>query len=399
MRHWIIGLLALTLSACWTSERPTIPVELLEQPAGLPGRYWTIAQDEQGGSPGLIEFRRGTDGAMIGDAAGQPGSGTFRLTATSIPGLYLKIIDNNQESVFYGFMEHRDFGAWQEYGIVEIDNDVFAAPNLAWMRSLAARHELTLDVSDPESTRIGGKIHGWAIPALFADPEFLATLEVVQGELLLPSPPAPEERPELFPPGTLSFTLQIEQPDLPEAQWIAPAGLEGHDLVSSPGDLHSRPQGMRFARLPDGRFEIRETLGRDAESKPWIWGILPLKGVNDHYLVVRFETWTLENRERHYLSLAILSRGEGEWSLSELLVRGTGALVGRQDLLSRPMNDAAARQGAALDQFTLRGVLSAAGLLALLQDGQFTTGLKVDRETAQYFVVDEPQADSPVAPE
>ena len=38
-----------------------------------------------------------------------------------------------------------------------------------------------------------------------------------------------------------------------------------------------------------------------------------------------------------------------------------------------------------LDRFRLRGRNTAQGLLALLQAGRFTTGLKIDRETARNF--------------
>lgn len=389
MRHWIIGLLALTLSACWSSERPAISPELIVQPAGLPGRYWTVSRDDSVGWPRLIEFRRYGEDSMIGDAAGNSGSGTFRLTATSIPGIYLKVIDNGENSVFYGFMEHREFGAWQDYGIAAVDDDAFAGPNLAWMQEIADRYGLIINAEDPEDTQIEGEIHGRAIPSLFADPDFMATLEVVPAELFLPAPPAPEEREELFPSGEMSFQLEIEQPDLPEAEWVAPPGLDGRFLVASIEGLGSRPDGLRFVRQPDGRFELRSASAQDTIRAPQTLGFLPLEGVDKHYLAVRFDFWKYDNRERQFLSLGILSQSDGAWSLSDILVRGTETLVGRQDLLSYPMTEAAKRQGATLDRYTLRGALTAQGLLALLKDGQFTTGLKVDRQSSRHYAFED----------
>ncbi|AOL92993.1 hypothetical protein [Porphyrobacter sp. LM 6] len=389
MHRLISCLLALLLSGCWTSERPEIAAELLSQPPGLPGRYWIVSRDDGAGSPQLIEFRRHGEGSMIGDAAGKSGSGTFRLTATSLPGVYLKILDNNETSVLYGFMEHRDFGAWQDYGIAAVDDDVFAGPNLAWMQTIADRYELTINASDPEETSIEGKIHGRSIPSLFADPDFLATLEVVSGELFLPAPPAPEEREELFPAGDLSLTLEIEQPDLPGAQWVAPPGLGESYLETTFEGLGARPYGVRFIRQPDGRFELRAMEVEDTNHRPQSLGFLPLEGVDKQYLAVRFDFWKYDNRERQFLSLGILSQSDGAWSLSDILVRGTETLVGRQDLLSYPMTEAAKRHGAKLDRYTLRGALTAQGLLALLKDGQFTTGLKVDRQSSRYYALED----------
>ena len=398
MRRWIVCLLALVLAGCWMSKRPDIPVSELVQPPGLPGRYWTISIEESASEPGLIEFRRDADGAMIGDVAGHSGGGKFRLVSTSIPGIYLKIIDNDEESVYYGFLEHRDLGAWQEYGIAPIDDDVFAGPDLVWMQQLADRCDLALDASDSDQTAIGGQIHGLAIPSLFSDPAFLATLEVQPVQLFLPAPPAPEEREELFPQGGYSFGLQLDQPDLLGAQWVVPAGLEGQYYIESPIGISSRPVVARFVRLPDGRFEIRSARPQDASARPQVLGVLPLKGVENEYLLVSFDHWKYEDRESHYLSLSILSRREAKWSISAIRVRGTEKLLGRQDLLSQPMTEAAQRQGATLDEFRLRGGMTAQSLLALLQDGQFTTGLNVNREGARYFgFEDEGNAETPAS--
>ena len=51
------------------------------------------------------------------------------------------------------------------------------------------------------------------------------------------------------------------------------------------------------------------------------------------------------------------------------------------------MNAAARRQGAVLTTFKLSGPLNASRLLALLRDGQFTTGLTVNVQLAEQFAV------------
>lgn len=378
-------ILALMLAGCWTSARPEIPLTELVQPAGLPGRYWSIALEGTDAAPELIEFRRGPDGFMIGDDGGKSGSGAFRLVRTAVPGVYLKIVDYDEDSVIYSLLEHRELGTWQEDGMKEVAQDAFTGPSLAWMQEIAARHGLGLDTSDPDETRITGNVDGQAIPSLFADPAFLATLRVEPVQLHLPGPPAPEEREELFPMGEPSLSLELDQATLPGAVWIAPAGLEA-EFVQSRSYAHSvRPVGLRFIRLPDGRFELRAPESQNAQGRSRIMGVLPLEGLENEFLAVNFDYWKYENVERNYLTLAILSRTETGWSIARILVRGTETLVGRQDLLSQPMNEAAQRQGASLDGFKLRGGLTAPALLALLQDGRFTTGLEMWDEAAEEF--------------
>ena len=88
--------------------------------------------------------------------------------------------------------------------------------------------------------------------------------------------------------------------------------------------------------------------------------------------------------------MSILRRNERGWTVEPILRRGTATLVGRQDLLAVPMNMAAARQGVSLDKFELKGRITAEGLMALLNDGQFTTGLLVDRFSPERYA---PRAD------
>ena len=395
MPRWIACLLALMLTGCWTSDRPEMPLGELVQPAGLPGRYWTVSLEGTGSEPGLVEFRPGADGGMVSDDAGKSGSETFRLVHTSVSGVYLKVADYDERSAVYGLLEHRDLGAWQDYSIEEVSQDAFTGPSLAWMQNIAGRHGLRLDVSDPDETRIAGKIHGLAIPSLFADPAFLATLRVVPVQLYLPGPSAPQEREELFPRGEPSLPLQLDQADLPGADWIAPAGLEGEYVQGQSNTRSFRPDSMRFVRLPDGRFEIRAP---DSQGKPRILGLLPLKGLENDYLAVSFEHWSHDGKESDYLTLSILARTETGWSIAYIAVRGTETLAGRQDLLSQPMGEAAQRQGASLERFKLRGGLTAKSLLALLRDGQFTTGLEVDRQGAtQFAATDLGQTQHPTA--
>lgn len=385
MRHWIACVIALLLTGCWMSDRPDIPLSELVQPAGLPGRYWTVSLEEMSSEPGLIEFRRGADGVMIGDDAGKSGSGAFRLTPTSLPGVYLKIVDYDENSAFYGLLEHRDLVTWQEYGIEVVAQDAFTGPSLAWMQEIAGRHGLKLNTSDPDETRIEGEIDGLAIPSLFADPAFLATLRVTPVQLYLPGPPAPEEREELFPRGEPSLQLQLDQSSLPGAEWLAPTGLDGEFVQSQTYTHFVRPVRLRFVRLPDGRYEVRTSKSQDAQGRPRILGLLPLEGLENEYLAVSFDYWKYDNEERNYLTLSILGRTETGWSIDNILVRGTETLAGRQDLLSQPMTEAALRQGASLDGFKLSGGLTAQGLLALLQDGQFTTGLQMYQQGAEHF--------------
>lgn len=385
MRRFMICVLALLLAGCWTSARPDIPLGELVQPPGLPGRYWTVALEEMNSPPELIEFRRGDGGTMIGDNAGKSNGGPFRLVRTAVPGVYLKITDYDEDSVYYGLLEHRELGTWQEYGIREVAQDAFAGPSLAWMQEIAGLHGLSLDTSDPDETRIEGNVDGLAIPSLFGDPAFLATLRVEPVQLYLPGPPAPEEREELFPTGETSFPLEVDQASLPGAEWVAPAGLEGEFVQSLSYAHFVRPVGLRFMRLPDGRFELLPQESQNAQGRSRIMGVLPLEGLENEFLAVNFDYWKYENQERNYLTLSILRRTETGWSIARILVRGTETLVGRQDLLSQPMNEAAQRQGASLDGFKLRGGLTAPSLLALLKDGQFTTGLEIWDEAAEQY--------------
>ena len=257
MLRWIACMLVFMLAGCWMSDRPNIPFDQLVQPAGLPGRYWSVSLEGMNSEPGLIEFRRGADGFMIGDNAGKSGSGAFRLVGTSVPGVYLKIVDYDEKSVFYGLLEHRDLGTWQDYGIEEIAQDAFAGPSIAWMQEIAGRYDLSLNVSDPDQTRIEGNLDGLAIPSLFADPAFLATLRVEPVNLYLPAPAAPEEREELFPQGEPSLQLQLDQANLPGAEWLAPSGLAGEYFLSQRYVRSFGPVSLRIDRLPDGRFEVR----------------------------------------------------------------------------------------------------------------------------------------------
>lgn len=398
MRRLIACVLALMLAGCWMSARPNIPLDELVQPAGLPGRYWSVSQEETGSDPGLIEFRRGADGVMIGDDGGKSGSGAFRLVRTSVPGVYLKIVEYDEDSVYYGLLEHRDLGTWQEFAIEEVAKDPFTGPSLVWMQKLAGLHGLSLDTSDPDETRIEGNLHGLAIPSLFGDPAFLATLRVEPVQLYLSEPPAPEEREELFPMGQPSLSLQLDQASLPGAEWIAPAGLEGEFVETLSCARLARPVRLHFVRMPDGRFEVRRPELQNAQGRSRVMGVLPLEGLENEFLAVSFDYWKYENEERHYLTLSILKRTETGWAIENILVRGTETLVGRRDLLSQPMNEAAQRQGASLDGFRLRGGLTVQTMLALLRDGQFTTGLEVwDEAAEQYGRLDIDQAGGAIA--
>ncbi|WP_127611818.1 hypothetical protein [Croceicoccus ponticola] len=367
------------------SARPDIPVGELVQPAGLPGRYWVLPLEDTGSGPGLIEFRTGEDGGMIGDDAENSGGKTFRLVRTSVPGVYVKITDYDDDTVLYGLLEHRDLGTWQDYGIEAVAQDASTGPNLAWMQDIADRYELTIDARDSDKTHIKGKLDGLAIPSLFADPAFLATLHVAPSRLFLPNPPPPEEREDLFPSGGPSLHLQLDQPSLPGAEWISPPGLEGEHAQGQSNTHFYRSYGMRFVRLADGRFEVRADDLQNSSGNPQVLGVLPIEGLENEYLAVSFDHWKYDDKERDYLTLSILGRTETGWSVSNILARGTDTLAGRQDLLSQPMAEAAQRQGASLDGFKLRGGLSAQALLALLRDGQFTTGLEVDRQRAEHF--------------
>ncbi len=385
MHRWIACVLALMLTGCWMSARPDIPLDDLVQPPGLHGRYWAVQLEETGSEPRPIEFRLAANGGMIADDAGGSGRGTFRLVRTSVPGVYLKIADYDEKSVFYGLLEHRALGAWQDYAIEEVGRDAFTGPSLAWMQKIAARHGLSLDIGDPDETRINGNVDGWAIPSLFSDPAFLATLRIVPSQLYLPEPAAPEEREDLFPSGEPSLQLQLAQANLPGARWLTPVGLEGEYIQGRLNAHFLAPVRLRLVRLSDGRFELREPGSRNGLDRSRTLGVLPLEGLENQYLAVSFDHWKYEDNELDYLTLSILGRTETGWSIADILVRGTATLVGRQDLLSGPMDAAARRQGASLDRFKLRGGMTAQSLLALLQDGQFTTGLEVNSGSAEQF--------------
>ncbi len=378
MRRWI-PCCTLLLSACLMSETPEIPRSELVQPADLPGRYWMIPlQRPQDVEP--VEFRRGPEGRMLAPFRNDPAwPADLRLVALAMPDLYLAIDAYDERRSSYRFLVRRELGAWDELEIESTGRGPFGRASLAHLQGLAARHGLGIEARGEDTMQLTGALRGGAVPGLFRDTEFVAALAVVPGLRYLPAPPAPSPQAPAFPAGSPSIPLELDQGELPGARWLRPEGLEGeHDTVAeTPGG--PRIATVRITPLPDGRFERSEP-GRIER-----FGVLPLDAEAGQFLWVSFDCRRGLSPAAPCLLLSVLRRDAHGWTIERVLRRGTETIAGRVDLLAPPMNAAALRQGVRLEGSRLQGGITAAGLAALLADGQFTTGLALDRSRTATF--------------
>lgn len=180
MWRFLILVVALFLAACdddLSSETPEIAEQALSAPSHLKGSYWAL--DVSSGNldawPAMWRWGKGRRGTIDGWA----GQARARLIKLTNAGVHLFILDEEKNTSTY-FLMHG-----LERGIIQLDH--IHVPTNAFTYQVAARHGFGFSGTNNKLKGIGENFPGEAIPELFKDPDFLATLSFRPATYLLPT--------------------------------------------------------------------------------------------------------------------------------------------------------------------------------------------------------------------
>ena len=379
IRRLCIAMLPLLLAACFQSENPHFVRSALVQPADLLGLRLNIENAPKSIAYNL--FRRDKNGGVIW-VTDRKGAETTHNQVIPLagPDSFLFVMNTNEETVQYAVLERLKSGAWGMSTIELSRESPFADQNVAYARSIAARHGLSLHVGD--GTTIESPLTADAVLAMFRDPDFLGALSMQRSTIMLAprarGEPGEELRldPESMQPALVGVALQPGTLGT-LGELAKPEGLAGRYLQANP--YHEDGLLPTTIRLLDtGQFEISTK-----DSRRAVISLFPFNEAEGQYLAIKDLEYGEEDNPSHAVNIDYVVRTSDGWIFQSVTVQecvARSAIVSmHRDLMAR----AALRHGLTWNGSDLSGLKSIEQLAALFGDGQFTSGLSVDDERVE----------------
>lgn len=361
------------LAGCFQSETAVIAPADLARPADFAGRYWAIEQDGDIRANNL--FRAAGQGFVYVD----PDDGkqtALRLVQLVAPDVFLMIDDSEGGTSTYYLARRRARHVWQFLDMDAVEDAPFRAANLAQINAVAGRHGFAL-AAGGEATPITGPVKSGRIAQLFRDPDFLGAvgLEVLDTYLPQAGVSGPGALDDQSAPDVTARGLYLSDWQPERAALADPAGLAGVYMESAGSDAD--PRALEVRKLPDGRFAIDEFARQDMR-----WSMLAFGDEDGQYLAVA-ERGTGDEATR---TLNLVLRTDSGWQFQEVMIAVQQLAPELDRLRERAMAAAAQRHGLRYAETKLSGAITAPVLLALLRDGQFTSGLRTTVGLPRRFV-------------
>ncbi|WP_156367202.1 hypothetical protein [Novosphingobium sp. KN65.2] len=376
IRRLCTAMLPLLLAACFQSENPHFERSVLVQPADLLGQRLNI--DDAPSSIAYDLFRRDKNDGVIW-VTDRKGAETTHNQVIPLagPDSFLFVMNTDEETVQYAVLERLKSRAWG-MSTIELSRETpFADQNVAYARSIAARHGLSLHVGD--GTTIESPLTADAVLALFRDPEFLGALSMQRSTILLApgarAAPGEELRldPDSMPPALVGVNLQPGSLGTLGAP-AKPEGLAGRYLQANP--YHEDGLLPTTVRLLDtGQFEVSTK-----DSRRVLLSLFPFNEAEGQYLAIKDLEYADEDNPSHAVSIEYVVRTSDGWIFQSVTVQECVARSAIVAMHRDLMNRAALRHGLTWNGSDLSGLKSIGQLAALFGDGQFTSGLTVDDE-------------------
>lgn len=371
-RRWLASLLPLLLSACFASDRPTIRSADLATPADLPGKYWSVSI-MNGNDISVAEFASRRGHGFTVKTGGEEKPSQLRLVRIVAPNLYLMIDDDDKSSMYY--LIHREKGgAWRIADMDVDDESPFANANFAFFNLVSSRHGFTIEQGG-EATPINGPVKNGRIPELFRDPEFLGALRLDDMSVYLPFRAV---SPRDIAAGKVANSLREIRlkTGLPFSQRYAdPPQFAGSYLDRSYPFLGSDPV-IEVKKLPDGRFSYG-TFQKLA--------LLRIAGDDERYLAICESDYGKPGEPALQYGLRLVQREDDGWRIRDINSDYLLTLPEINAMREHNMRAAARRAGMDFSESQLSGDITAEHLIALFNDGQFTSGVRIEEAAGTHL--------------